>query len=295
MSKKKLLLFGGSGQIGSRIIDLLSSNFQIIAPTHSKVDLANPKAVKRFINTIKPSMILHAAGFTIIDKAIEFPVDAFNANTASLFVISQEASKIKAPFYYLSTDIVFDGQQTTRPYKESDIPNPLSLNAKYKRLGELITLDADKNNGVIRLIVCFSAHFPKRLDLARLAVEKVKKGEIFKATNDQYINPIFIDDLVNAIGQIIKNKASGIYHVGATNYTTPYKFAKSVIQNLGLDTRLIKPTTFKDFSKSRPEPRPKHEWLDIKKFEKSFGKGILKTVEQGINEFSAQYRKTNLL
>jgi dTDP-4-dehydrorhamnose reductase len=214
-------------------------------------------------------------------------------NAGAVLHISYFASRLNIPFHYLSTELVFNGEKSLAPYTEKDAPDPLLVNGKTKQLGELATLSASKNNSVIRLIMCYSPIFEKKGDLARLVVKKLSANESFSATDDQLVNPIYVFHLVDAISKILEKRASGIFHVGATTYTTPYKFAKLVAKTLKLNYSLIKPVKFKDFIKTRPEPRPKNQWLDTKKFVKTFGKGILKPVEEGIEDFAKDYKRLN--
>lgn len=293
MNKQKILIFGGSGQIGSVAIKQLAKKFKIIAPTHSRVDVTNRDAVLKYLKKVKPAQILYIAGYTNTDGAREEAGKAFLLNAGAVLHITSFVAKYKIPFHYLSTELVFNGEKSKTPYTEKDIPDPLLINGKTKQLGELATLSASKENSVIRLIMCYSPFFEKKGDLARLVAKKLSAGETVSATDNQLINPIYVYHLVSAISKILEKKSSGIFHVGATTFTTPYKFARMVAQALKLDESKILAVKFKDFSKTRPELRPKDQWLDTKKFIKTFGKGILKSVEDGVLDFAKDYRRLN--
>lgn len=289
LTKPKLLIFGGSGLVGTRAKDLLVKNFEIIAPDHKVVNLEDFNTVNKFINKIKPKQILYTAGFTKYDEAPLKAKEAMILNSGSVLFITHIAAKLKIPFHYLSTEIVFDGTKK-KPYKETDLPNPQSYIGITKRLGELATLNSSKNNSVLRLIICYSPFFSKKTDLARLVVDKLRKEETITITDNQEINPIYVDHLISAIETVMVKHASGIYHLGATDYITPYIFANKIAKIFNLNSSLIKKVSFEIFSKTRPEPRPQHEWLDIGKFTKDFGKGILKSTDEGINEFFNNYK-----
>lgn len=293
MQNNKILVLGGSGQIGSVLIKRLAKKFKLLSPTHSKLDVTDRDAVLKYIRRTKPDQILYITGYTNTDGAREEAGKAFLLNAGAVLHTSYFASKLKIPFHYLSTELVFNGEKSSSPYTEKDAPDPVLVNGKTKQLGELATLNASKNNSVIRLIMCYSPIFENKGDLARLVVKKLSAGQEFSATDDQLINPIYVTHLVDAIGKILEKKESGIFQVGATTYTTPYKFAKMVAKALNLNESLIKPVKFKDFAKTRPEPRPKDQWLDTKKFIRTFGKGILKPVEEGILDFAKDYQALN--
>lgn len=289
----KILIFGGSGQIGSVAIKRLFGKFDILYPTHKQLDILDKDKVLRFIVNNSPDQILYAAGYTNTDGATKELAKSFALNCGSIMDFTYIAARYKIPFHYLSTELVFNGLKTNKPYTENDLPDPLLTNGKTKRLGELVTLGSSSQNSVIRLIMCYSAFFPKKLDLARLAINKTLSNQEFTATNDQYINPIYVNHLVDSIGVILENRGNGLYQVGAIDYTTPYDFSKELVKRLGLNNKLIRSTTFKKFSKTRLETRPQHQWLDVSKFKKDFGKGILKSIDEGMNDFIKDYKSIN--
>lgn len=282
----KILLFGGTGLVGSRFQELLKDEFEITSPTHSEVDLLNPEQIKQKIIQTKPDQILYTAGFTNVDKAEEDKELVYELNTKAPEVITEIAKGI--PVIYLSTDYVFDGTKSESPYTEEDEPNPLSTYAKSKRKGEEIILSASKENSVLRLIMPYSAVYTRKMDLARIILTKLKNNEKILGVSDQKVNPIFVDHLVFAIAKVLKVKSSGIYHLGATSFTTPLEFAKLIAKEFNLNQNLIEQISLEEFSKSRLAIRPKDSWLDTGKFISEFGNGILHSVEEGIKEFKKQ-------
>lgn len=284
----KVLIYGGSGLVGSRVLELLNNDFEFIAPTHQDLDLTNFKEIEQNIHKVKPSLILYAAGFTNVDLAEEKKEECYLLNSKVVKVIAEFANSLNTPFYYLSTDYVFNGEKEDSPYSEEDEPDPLSTYGKSKREGEIATLSISSKNCVIRLIMPFRARYDKKLDIVRLTLENLKKGKKMFGIIDQNINPIFVDDLVYAIGLILKKKAFGIYHIGATTYTTPEKFLKKIAQIFKLNENLIEGVSFKEFSKTKIAKRPKNSWLEIKKFRKEFGEEILHSVDDGLNLFKKQ-------
>ncbi len=282
----KILLFGGTGLVGSRFQELLQYELNIIAPSHTDVDLLDPDQIKQNVNDIKPDQILYAAGYTNVDKAEEEGELSYKLNSKAPEVISETVKGI--PVIYLSTDYVFDGKKSDNPYTEEDIPNPLSTYAKSKRKGEEIILSASPKNLVLRLIMPYSAVYTKKMDLARIILSKLKNNEKILGVSDQKVNPIFVDHLVFAIAEVLKVKALGIYHLGAISFTTPLEFSKLIAAEFNLSQNLIEQTTLEEFSKSRKAIRPKDSWLDTRKFISEFGNGILHSVEEGIKDFKAQ-------
>jgi dTDP-4-dehydrorhamnose reductase len=289
----KILLIGGTGLVGSRVLELLDKEFEFVSPSHDELDVLDPEKVKSAIEEINPSQVLYAAGFTNVDLAEEKREECFALNTKSPGYFVEVTASKNIPFYYLSTDYVFDGEKEDAPYTEEDTPNPVEQNyAQSKYEGERVVLNASQINSVLRIIMPFSAVFTKKLDLARLFVNKLKNGEKISGIYNQKINPIFVDDLVNALGEILKKRTSGIYHLAATDFTTPYDYAKTVAKVFRFDEGLIEKVDFHEYVKTRPAKRPQNTWMDTTKFRKEFGEGILHSVEEEIISFKKQLVST---
>src|SRR3989344_1209350 len=77
---QNVLIFGGSGLIGSRVIELLSNKYQIFAPSHLGVNVSDKKQIEQIINKSKPNYIIYAAGLTSVDEAEKFPKFAYSLN-----------------------------------------------------------------------------------------------------------------------------------------------------------------------------------------------------------------------
>lgn len=288
---KKILVFGGSGLVGSRFVDLFKDVVEIISPTHDEVDVTEEASVTNYIKQTNPDQILYAAGFTNVDLAEEKYQECLDLNVNAVSFTVNTAKALGIPFYYLSTDYVFDGTKQDNPYKETDLAIPVdSVYAKSKKKGEDITL-TQEINCVIRLIMPFSAKYDKKLDLVRLIISKLQKGERIEGISDQIVNPIFVDDLVKGIFLLIQAKKTRIYHIGAKDYITPFEYMLKIARLFGFDEKLVTKTTFEEFAKTRKAKRPQNSWLDIEKFQNEFGTDKLHTIDEELLLFKEQFQE----
>src|ERR1700733_6748068 len=121
-----LLLTGSTGQVGSELLNLLPELGEVIAPTRSTMDLANPQTIRETIRAIKPRWIVNPGAYTAVDKAESEPELAQAINAQAIQVIGEEARTIGAGVIHFSTDYVFNGTGTT-PYVETDPTAPMSI------------------------------------------------------------------------------------------------------------------------------------------------------------------------
>lgn len=279
---QKLLLFGGSGLLGSRIIDLLGRNFEIISPSRDEVDITNYTSLFTSLKNSRPDLIAYAAGLTKVDEAELNPKLSKILNSDAPGQIARWAHKFGIPVYYFSTDAVFDGKKIDFPYSEGDKTNPVNIYGKTKLMGEKYVLGFSSQNCVLRTISLYSATYLKKKSFPQIVSEFLSRNEEFLAARDQIVNPTFVDDLVWAFKKIIESRSSGIYHIGATNYVSNFEYAQKVAKVLNLDASLVKAGQLDDMFKDKPAKRAKYCWLDTSKFRRGFGGGILHSVEEGL-------------
>ena len=194
--KQKVLVYGSTGLVGAKIIQLLSGKFKLIAPPHHQLDLDNKKIIASHLKDVLPDHIIYAAGLTKVDEAEINPKKAFYLNYQIVGFIAKQATKLKIPFHYISTDAVFNGKKSKAPYRETDKPDPISVYGRSKLKGEIATLSASPINSVIRTELLYTSYFPHKKDFARVAYESLRRKEKFAGIVDQIITPTFVDDLV---------------------------------------------------------------------------------------------------
>lgn len=283
---EKLLLLGGSGFVGQRFLADHQSQFEIVAPTHAELDVTNQDHLQQAVDQIKPSYIIMSAAYANVDKAEQESELAQHLNVIAPTNLANIAVAKNIPLMHISTDYVFGGTQADRPYIETDAVNPVkSVYAETKAQGEQAVLAANKDNLVVRIIMPFSDHYERKLDLGRLTIKNLSEGKLMSGVTDQMINPIWLPDLSQAMNLLVQKRASGIYHLGATSYTTPEQLIHLIAKCFNLDQSLIESTTFADFAATRPALRPQHSWISSEKFVKEFGSGILHSIPEQVELF----------
>src|SRR5690242_10456793 len=115
----RILLFGKSGQIGSRLLATLAPLGDVIAPASSDANFLDPASVISAIRDHRPDLIVNAAAYTAVDDAEREPDAAQLVNATAPGLIAEEAARIGAPLVHYSTDYVFSGSKSGA-YVEDD-------------------------------------------------------------------------------------------------------------------------------------------------------------------------------
>jgi dTDP-4-dehydrorhamnose reductase len=81
----RVLLLGGTGQVGEEIRTLASQkDIDIVAPTHSEVDLQDAAAIARIVASAPWSAVINAAAYTDVDRAESEQAAAFAIRAVSV-------------------------------------------------------------------------------------------------------------------------------------------------------------------------------------------------------------------
>ncbi|MCH1625061.1 dTDP-4-dehydrorhamnose reductase [Fredinandcohnia quinoae] len=227
MSKEKVLITGGTGQLGIDISEVLKGQqYDVYAFSREELDISNNSQVIEKLNKIKPDIVIHSAAYTKVDLAEENQDDAYLINAIGTRNVAVAADKIKAKLVYISTDYVFDGEKQGK-YNEFDIPNPKNVYGRTKLAGENIVRDFHSEYFIVRTSWLYGENGSNFVKTMLLLAEK---GVQIKVVNDQLGSPTYTIDVADKISELIKTQLYGIYHVTNSGSCTWYEFANKIFE-----------------------------------------------------------------
>src|SRR4029077_19620930 len=167
------------------------------------------------------------------------PIEALNSNAFGVRALARAASVHDATLVHYSTDLLFDGKAAV-PYVETDSPNPQSVYAASKLLGEWFALDAPRAY-VLRVEGVFGttpgAGPPK--GSAAGILNSLRADGTARVFVDRTITPSNVTDVARATRQLLEMSApAGLYHCVNSGVTTWLEFAQEMVRLLGMDARL---------------------------------------------------------
>jgi dTDP-4-dehydrorhamnose reductase len=293
MASPSVIVLGGSGLVGARVCEMWSPSADVIAPSHAQLDVLDASALEAFVASTPATSLVNLAAWADVDGAE--PERGDTAGVVHRLNVDYPARlaglcrRYAKHLVHVSTDYVFDGTNVDRPYTEDDATRPLCWYAETKQRGESAVLAADPSACIARIEMPYTARpYPKR-DLARLVVSRLQQKQTLQGVTDQRITPVFLDDAVSGLRALSEARYSGVVHVAASDWTTPYDLATNIARRLGLPQDLIVPASFGEFAVSRPALRPQHSWLDVGRFTRQFGDGILRSVDEALQAWTAQW------
>ena len=272
--KTKLLIIGGSGLLGSTLIQYALDKYQIHATynkneillgniSSTKIELLDDRSkIIHLIQDLKPDVVVHTAAHPRVDICEKNPKIADTLHIDITKNITAICKEVNSKLIYISTDAVFEGQ-LNKKYVESDKPNPINYYGKTKLGAEKIVLEADPRNVILRTSVIYGWH--KKSRFTNWILETLSEREVVDPFIDQYNTPTLVDDIAKSILLIITLGVSGLYHATGKTCINRYEFAVELANSFGYDKNLIKPVT--SLEKKQGAPRPISTCLDSSKLE----------------------------
>lgn len=260
----RIAVTGAKGQLGGELCRHLGSDaIPLDLPQFDLLDLAG---VKRTILQIRPDAIIHAAAYTLVDRAEDEPDKCFAINATATGLLTELARTLDCPLLYVSTDYVFAGEpERTEPYREEDPASPQGVYARSKYEGELQTLQWERHY-IVRTCGLYGqlgANSPG--NFVETMIRLGHSGRPLRVVDDQFCTPSYVVHVARAIAYLIRSEMYGTFHIVNDGATTWYRFAREIFRQLKIDVEITPISTEEYAAKA---PRPHFSVLDTSKYQR---------------------------
>jgi dTDP-4-dehydrorhamnose reductase len=236
----RVVVTGAGGQLGAALVHEFSGAHDVVALGHADLDVTDDAAVADAIDAARPNAILNAAAFNDVDAAEDHPLDALNLNAFAVRALARAAERCGAALIHYSTDFVYDGA-ASQPYTEDDRPNPQSVYAASKLLGEWFAGDVDRQY-VLRVESLFgrAPGGPAPKGSIGTIVKRLVAGEEVRAYADRTVSPTYVGDAARATRELVERAApAGLYHCVNSGTCTWLELAQALARQLGVEGRFV--------------------------------------------------------
>jgi len=252
----RIAVVGARGQLGAAVVHEFRPDHEIIGFVHADLDINDPRAIEVAMARVSPHVIINCAAYNAVDAAEDHPLDALRTNALAVRSLARAATAADAVLIHCGTDFVFDGT-SDRPYVEDDLPNPRSVYATSKLLGEWFATDTPRHY-VLRVESLFgrAPDGPPAKGSVQSIVEALGRGAVARVFEDRTVSPTYVLDAAWAMRELLVRRVpAGIYHCVSSGYCTWLEFALAAAEILGVEPR-VHPVRVADV-KLRAE-RPKY-------------------------------------
>ncbi len=283
---KRILLIGGSGQLGTALRAELAGD-EIAAPPHVAFDLVSDEPAA-LLDGARYDVAINCAAFHNVDACEREPDKAFAANTLAVDGFARACAERDVAFMTISSDYVFDGT-ATRPYAEADAPGPRTTYGVSKLGGELLTRRSGRKHYVVRTSGVFGTvgTSSKGYTLIDKVLGQAERGEPTRMVADMTFSPSYAPHVACAIRALIEAEAYGLHHVTNAGVCTWFEFVQTAFAKAGLAGARLEPVAYASFG--NPVQRPMYSPLENTTFA-PLGLAALPHWDAALDEFLAARR-----
>lgn len=237
---ERILIVGGSGYVGRTLISLLRERGLDVRPTFFKhpkalgsdarlLDVRDPQGAFRILKETSPGVIFHLAYDM---KDLEGSVVRGTRNLLEAWTALGKQGR----FFYMSTDMVFDGENP--PYRESDLPRPITPYGQAKLKAESMALGAGAMVLRTSLVYGLEPPDPRTEDLKRGLTQGRFDYPYFE---DEMRSAVFVEDLCLAMAELALTQRSlpKVLHVAGPRPLSRYELACHLARALGFEPGLV--------------------------------------------------------
>jgi len=268
MIKKKVLIIGSGGQLGSYLAKKLPrlKKYKIIQGHKKKISLIKIKYLENKIKKLKLTAVINCSAFTDVDLCEKKKQLTKKLNFYCVKQLCKICLKNKIKLIHFSTDYVYGGKN--KFYKEIDNCTQLNYYGKTKFLGDNIIINSKIKFLIFRISFLLSSH--KKSFIFKIK-EQLKKNNKIKVISNSYTSPTTIKFISNFFIQnfnkIISNQINGLFNLRNNQVASYYQVSKEIQKNLN-KKNLVTKCNYNEFLSIAK--RPLHSKLDISKAKKYF-------------------------
>lgn len=259
----KILLFGGSGQLGyelkKRAADLA---FELVSPVTAELDITDREQVKFLTASVRPDVVINSAAYTAVDKAETEIERAFAVNRDGARNIAEACESVRCRLIHISTDYVFDGM-LGRPLREDDPVNAVSVYGKSKLEGEEAVRSILGDKALIARTQALYGQ--KGVNFVFTMLKLFPEREVLKVVTDQSVSPTWAGWLAEALLDFARIDRGGVVHASCAGAVSWFDFASEIMKLAhphfkGAKLARLEATTAEELN--RPARRPVYSAFD---------------------------------
>ena len=246
----RVLITGSNGLLGQKLLYKLrqDSSVQLVATSKGKnrvsnkdgytyvsLDITNKDEVEKVIADQEPNVVINTAAMTNVDLCEDKQHECDALNVDAVGFLADVCERIDAHLIQISTDFIFDGEDG--PYKEDDVPHPLSYYGLSKLKSEQLLQAHSVKWTILRTIIVFGVG--KNLSKGNIvlwAKGALEKGDPLNIIDDQFRAPTLAEDLADICILAAKKKALGIFNASGKDIMSIYEIVERVAKYYGNST-----------------------------------------------------------
>lgn len=234
--KKKILITGGSGFLGSRLAYYYRDKYDLILPTHGELNVSHEEAVKAYLTEYSPEVVIHCAALSNTWYCEQHPEESHKVNVQGTVRIAKACKMTGAKLIFMSSDQVYNGTTIHGELKENVTLQPVNIYGNHKLEAEQRAQWNLPESVGLRLTWMYDLPDSNMKLNSNILVNLRKasnEGTTIKAATHEFRGVTYVWDVVRNIEKAF-SLPGGIYNFGSGNSLNSYDLHHAAAKLLGL-------------------------------------------------------------
>ncbi|MFN8790004.1 MAG: SDR family oxidoreductase [Bdellovibrionales bacterium] len=261
----KLLIIGNSGFLGSFLASShLGADFKIDSISRSQFDMSKPVSSEfnSFLKNCSYDYAVICSAVTDIERCFLQEEESHQINVVGTIRLLDKLKENDVNPIFLSSDYVFKPSEIPRAEDDERLPQ-----TRYGQQKLLVEQYLEKN--FERFLIFRTSKLMSQTvhtkNILLPVIQNLSNGAETRCFDNQWLNPVFIEDIAKALAMSCRQGLNGKFHLGTRQIFTRFELGHLLAEALGADPDLIQPLKMQEISFS--EPRPNHNTLNCNKIE----------------------------
>ena len=232
---RKILITGASGFVGGRVRAAMNQDYEIIAPTHSELNVTSAKDVDKFVAQFKPDGILHLAAISNTGYCEQHPDESYLANVVSVENMARAASSHESKLVWFSSDQVYNGNLEAGLLSEEVSVSPENHYGRHKLLAEQRALEICPDSVALRATWMYDVELPGMKTHSNFVLnfaQAIQNGTPLRFATREFRGITWVDEVVRNL-PFTFDLPGGVYNFGAENHLNTYETACRYAEIIG--------------------------------------------------------------
>ena len=235
--RKKLLITGANGFLGSRIAAYYAQKYEILTPSHKEMDIADSEQVAEVFQEYIPDIVIHCAAISDVGRCERETEESYRINVLGSVNLAKASAEIGAKCIICSSDQVYFGSMIEGAHQENEELTPCNVYGQHKKEAEQRCLEINQDVCLLRLSWMYdmkTLREGEHSDFFRNLINQLEREE-------KLYFPIYDKRGITDVNEVVRNLEKtfkikgGVYNFGSTNDKDTYHTVYEVFMKLGMD------------------------------------------------------------
>ena len=234
--KKKIVITGSSGFLGSRLAYYYREKYDLLLPSHGELNISHEEAVRAYLEEHRPEAVIHCAALSNTWYCEQHPEESHRVNVQGTVRLAKACKLTGAKLLFMSSDQVYNGTPTLGALKEEAMLQPVNIYGQHKLEAEQRALRNLPESVGLRLTWMYDlpgSSLKLNSNLLCNLQKAYGEGTTIQAATHEYRGVTYVWEVVRNMERAL-TLPGGIYNFGSGNDLPSHALFLQAAQLMGL-------------------------------------------------------------